>query len=112
LSCVPCCFEIRNLVADLNQYVSEKNQIGSATHGSVPGNDNRLVGHFCDIHFCPAYVAVDASPCCVVDKGLIAVPKSIPGMKNIGLRKIHGDIGVRVSRRVMLKHQSRIVVDV
>jgi hypothetical protein len=54
-------------------------------------------------------MAVDAASCPIVDKGVIAVPKSVAGVKNVGLRKIHGDIGVRVSRRVVLKHQSGVV---
>ena len=86
-----------------------KNQVGFTAHGSVPGNDDRLAGHFCDVRFCRAYLAVDAASRPVVDKGVIAVPKSVSGVKNVGLRKIHGDIGVRVSRRVVLKHQSRVV---
>src|ERR1019366_6106191 len=61
-----------------------------SAHGSVPGNDDRLAGHFCDVRLRRAYMAVDAASCPVVDKGVIAVPKSVSGVQNVGLRKIHG----------------------
>src|SRR5580700_4002156 len=75
----------------------------------MPRNDDRLVGHVCYVRFCSAYLAVDAASRPVVDKGVIAVPESVSGMKNVCLGKIHGDIGVRVSRQIVLEHESGVV---
>lgn len=75
-------------VADLNQNVSEENEIGFAADSSVPGDDNRFVSGFCDVHLCSAYLTVDAAARPVVDEGIITVPEGISGVENVGLNEV------------------------
>ena len=54
-------FECSNFVADFNQHVPEKNQVGFSAYGPVPGNDDHLVSHFGYVCFGCADLPVDAA---------------------------------------------------
>src|SRR5258705_205943 len=41
--------------------------------------------------------------------GVIAIPKSVSGVKNISLRKVHRDVGVSMRGQIVLENQNRII---
>jgi hypothetical protein len=75
----------------------------------VPGNDDGLIAHCCDICFCGSDLAVDAASGPVVDEGVVAVPESVSGVENVGLKEVHGDIRVGVGRLIVFEHESGVV---
>src|SRR5450432_1946930 len=106
---LPCFLSDATLSRISTKTSRKRTQVGLAAHSPVPWDDNRLLGDLCDVLFRRSYLAVDAASGRVVDEGVIAVPESVADMNDVGLRKVHVDVRVRVSGQVLLKHQSGAV---
>src|SRR5690348_15600775 len=92
-----------HLVADGDEHVTEFDQASPVADGTVTRNHDGLGGGFRKVCFCGANHGVDAAAGIVVNEREIAVPPGIPNMQNIGSGEVNRNIGVRMSRAVVIK---------
>src|SRR5271154_5452686 len=75
----------------------------------MAGNHNRRCANLRKVRFRCANLAIDAASGRVVDKGILAIPERVPGVKNISLSKVYGDVRIGMSRAVVLEGEGGTV---